>query len=88
MTEGLSVLIPAYNPDTDEVRKLLTTLVNQSYRDCEIIIANDGDDFYSKISDILTSSERVIKYKTNPVRLGLYSSIEENLKYCQYHDVL
>lgn len=88
LTDGLSVLIPAYNPDTDEVRKLLTTLVNQSYCNCEIIIANDGDDFYSKISDILTSSERVIKYKTNPRRLGLYSSIEENLKYCEYHDVL
>jgi glycosyltransferase involved in cell wall biosynthesis len=88
LTEGLSVLIPAYNPDPDDIRKLLTTLVNQSYRNCEIIIANDGDDFYSKISDIIASSERVIKYKTNPRRLGLYSSIEENLKYCEYHDVL
>ena len=81
-------MIPAYNPDMDEIRKLLTTLVNQSYSNCEIIIGNDGDDFYSKISDIIASSERVIKYKTNARRLGLYSSIEENLKYCEYHDVL
>jgi glycosyltransferase involved in cell wall biosynthesis len=88
LTDGLSVLIPTYNPDTEEIRKLLTALINQSYHNCEIIIANDGVDFYSKISDIITSSQRLIKYKTNPRRLGLYSSIEENLKYCEFDDVL
>ena len=81
-------MIPTYNPDESEIRKLLATLINQSYGNFEIIIANDGDDFYSKISDIITTSQRVIKYKTNQRRLGLYSSIEENLKYCEYHDVL
>ena len=85
---GISVLIPAYNPDIQDIKEILTTLTNQTYQNFEIIIANDGDDFYSYIQDIVAFCTVPFQYKKNEKRLGLYPSIKENVKYCRYENIL
>jgi len=86
--KGISVIIPAYNPDIDEIRQILHSLERQEYRNFEVLIANDGQDFSDKIADILLLKPQLFKYRNNPAQLGLYGSIQENMKYCKYDHIL
>jgi glycosyltransferase involved in cell wall biosynthesis len=86
--KGISVLIPAYNPNIEDIRRILVALINQTYADFEIIIANDGDDFYGGIEDLIPSIKIPFQYKKNNSCLGLYFSIKENLQYCAYENIL
>jgi cellulose synthase/poly-beta-1,6-N-acetylglucosamine synthase-like glycosyltransferase len=52
-SKGISVLIPTYSPDIEDIREIITTLSNQQYPAYEVIIANDGEDFYSDIQDLI-----------------------------------
>ena len=85
--KGISVIIPAYNPDIDDIRQILFSLVNQEYRDFEVIIANDGEDFSENIADILGCNHE-FQFKNNKAQLGLYRSIKENIQYCKYDHIL
>jgi hypothetical protein len=66
----------------------LLSLVNQEYRDFEVIIANDGRDFYGDIADILHGGGISIQYRNNERQLGLYNSIKENMAYCKCERIL
>lgn len=85
-SKGISVLIPTYSPDIEDIREILVSLSNQQYPTFEVIIANDGADFYSHIQDIV--EEKNFQYHNNTDHLGLYGSIRENMKYCQYEHIL
>ncbi len=87
-SKGISVLIPTYSPDIEDIREIITTLSNQQYPAYEVIIANDGEDFYSDIQDLIEAKNPVFHYINNPSRLGLYGSIRANMKYCQYDHIL
>lgn len=86
--KGISVIIPAFNPDIDEIRQVLHSLEQQEYRNFEVLIANDGQDFSNEIVDILLLNPQLFKYRNNPIQLGLYGSIQENIKYCKYDRIL
>ncbi|MCW4001454.1 MAG: glycosyltransferase family 2 protein [Candidatus Bathyarchaeota archaeon] len=88
LERGISVLIPTYNPDIEDIRQILGALANQEYRRFEVIIANDGVDFYDEISGMVPFGEVPFLFRNNPSQLGLYNSIKENLKYCLYDDIL
>jgi glycosyltransferase involved in cell wall biosynthesis len=87
-SKGISVLIPTYSPDIDDIREILCSLSNQQYPTFEVIIANDGVDFYSHIQDIVKAKNPFFQYRNNNQHLGLYGSIKENMKYCQYENIL
>lgn|GEM_PF-2162184 len=87
-SKGVSVLIPTYSPDIDDIREILVSLSNQQYPNFEVIIANDGADFYSHIQDIVEAKNPVFQYRNNNQHLGLYGSIKENMQYCQYENIL
>jgi glycosyltransferase involved in cell wall biosynthesis len=86
--KGISVLIPTYNPNINDIRQILLTLSNQDYRNFEVVIANDGADFSGEIADIVPFDEVPYQYRNNPQRLGLYCSIKENMKYCKHESIL
>ncbi len=88
LTKGISVLIPTYNPDIEDIRQILLALANQDYSSFEVIIANDGDDFYNQIADIVPFGNVPFKYLNNKERFGLYSSIKENMKHCKFESIL
>ncbi|MFA5571855.1 MAG: glycosyltransferase [Candidatus Bathyarchaeia archaeon] len=85
--KGISVLIPTFNPDISDIREILEKLAKQDYPFFEVIIANDGRDFYSDVADILSNSS-VFHYRNNNCNLGLYGSIKENMQYCRYDHIL
>jgi glycosyltransferase involved in cell wall biosynthesis len=85
---GVSVLIPTYNPDIEDIRQILLALAQQEYRSFEVIIANDGKDFSAGIVDIVPFGDVPYQFRNNPRQLGLYNSIKENLQYCQYENIL
>ena len=85
--KGISVIIPAYNPDINDIRQILLSLINQEYRAFEVVIANDGEDFSEKIVDILGCNHE-FQFNNNKAQLGLYTSIKENIQYCKYDHIL
>ena len=85
---GISILIPAYQPNIDDITKILSILSTQTNGNFEIVIANDGDDFFESIKDVVSSYRIPFQYKKNEKRLGLYSSIKENIQYCHYDHIL
>jgi len=87
-TGGISVLIPTYNPDINDIKEILTILNNQTYRKFEIIIANDGADFLNQIQSVMPINSVPFQYRKNDKRLGLYGSIKENVTYCKYENIL
>ncbi len=87
-SKGISVLIPTYNPDIEDIREILIALSNQQYPAFEVIIANDGEDFYNNVQDLISAKNPNFHYINNPTRLGLYGSIKANMKYCQHDHIL
>ncbi len=86
--KGISVIIPAYNPDIDDIREILNSLERQEYCNFEVLIANDGDDFSGQIADLLYYNAERFQFKNNPCQLGLYRSIQKNIQYCRYDRIL
>lgn len=64
----LSIIIPIYNNEND-IKKILTSIENQSYKNIEIIIVDDAsnDDSIKLIQEYQRKDKRikVIKHKTN-----------------------
>ncbi len=85
---GISVLIPTYNPNISDIRQILVALSKQEYRNFEVIIANDGADFYHQISDIVSFGDVPFHYHNNESQLGLYNSIKEHMTGCRYDNIL
>ena len=57
----ISVIVPAYNIE-NYIKKCLVSILEQSYRNIEVIVVNDGskDNTPGKIKEIAASDERVI----------------------------
>ena len=85
---GISILILAYHPDMDDIKQILTALSSQTCDNFEIIVANDGDDFFTSIKDYVATIKFPFQYKQNEKRLGLYFSIKENIQYCHFENIL
>ncbi len=66
MRELISVIIPAYNSERT-ILKTITSIVNQSYKDIEIIVIDDGStDGTADVVIDLSSCDSRIKLKTQP----------------------
>ena len=59
----LSIIIPVYNSEK-YLDKCLTSIINQNYKNIEIILINDGSKDNSKkiINKYLKNNKKVIKY--------------------------
>ena len=67
----ISVIIPAYNVDRDLINRCVDSLLEQSFKDFEIIIVNDGsqEKYFEILMDIQEKSSciRVINQKNEGV---------------------
>lgn len=58
----ISIVVPFYNTDLKLFKNCINTIVNQDYKNKEIIIVDDGSDFhYSVELDIIESNSRDIR---------------------------
>lgn len=65
MSPRISVLIPVYNTKTEYLKGAIESILNQSYKDFELIILDDGSESYVK--DIVKSyKDERIKYIYKP----------------------
>jgi len=74
----VSVLMPTYKVD-ERIGRSLSSLLNQSFRDFEIVIVNDGDDYYIRQIVAAFDDSRLLLI-TNENRLGLAESLNLGLK--------
>lgn len=84
---GISVLIPAYN-EKESLRIAIQTVLKQSYRPIEIVIADDSTDgrviSLEEIEAIEKSPEVVVSYYKNPQNLGFYRNYRNGLGKLNY----
>lgn len=75
----ISVLIPAYNV-AKYVEMAISSVVNQTYRNLEILVINDGStDETGKILEKLAQQDNRIRIITNEENLGLIKSLNKGL---------
>ena len=60
MTEKISIIIPAYNSEST-IRRCVDSIRNQTYRNLEIIVVNDGstDSTIEVVNEINNTDSRV-----------------------------
>lgn len=69
----ITVIIPVYNQNLDILNRSINSIINQTYKDIEIIVVNDG----SNINYILDKKIKIINNKKN---YGISHSLNEGIK--------
>jgi glycosyltransferase involved in cell wall biosynthesis len=77
----ISVLMPAYNAE-EYIDDAIQSILNQSFRDFEFLIINDGSNDRTE-QIILENSDTRIKYHKNDKNLGLIKSLNLGFKIAQ-----
>ncbi len=74
----ISILMPAYNTPEEYLREAIESILNQTYRDYEFIIINDGST--NNVKDVILSykDERIL-YIENEKNLGLIKTLNKGI---------
>jgi glycosyltransferase involved in cell wall biosynthesis len=80
---AVSVLMPVFN-ETDRVGTAIRSVMNQSFRDLELVVVDDGstDGTSSKLAQLASKDDR-IRVITNEENAGLVASLNRGLAACQ-----
>src|SRR5574344_1855820 len=79
----ISVLLPIYNTKEEYLRTSIESILNQTYKDFELLILNDSPDNY-KLDEIVKSYKDIrIRYFKNDKNLGNTESNNKLLKIAQ-----
>lgn len=78
----VSVLMSVYNARDAELRQSIESILNQTFKDFEFIIINDGSTNDTK-EVILSYNDDRIKYIENEVNLKIIKSLNNGLKLCR-----
>ena len=68
---SISVLMPVYNTNEQFLREAIESILNQTYKDFEFVIINDGSTNNAK-DVILSYKDSRIKYFENEKNLGIF----------------
>jgi len=81
-TIKVSLLIPCYNVSAF-LDDAIYTITNQSYKNLEIVLINDGstDDTFEKLKKIANEDSRVVLVN-NEQNIGLIKSLNKGINYC------
>jgi glycosyltransferase involved in cell wall biosynthesis len=80
-TVKASVLLPVYNA-ASFLEEAIHSILNQSFKDFELIILNDGSKDHSK-EIIFTFTDPRIKYIENETNLGLIKTLNKGIGICK-----
>ena len=70
----VSVLTPIYNTNIEHLRQCIDSILNQTFTDFEFIILNDSPENTELESEILSYSDKRIKYYKNDKNIGISES--------------
>lgn len=74
----VSVILPVYNEDEKNLREAISSLLNQTFKDFELIIINDGSNNNSEQVIQSYNDERII-YLKNEENMGIVPSLNRGL---------
>ena len=59
----ISVIMPVYKTEESHLRKAIESVINQSYRELEIVLVDDGspDDSAKIIDELARKDDRIIR---------------------------
>lgn len=77
----ISILLPVYNAEYT-IKDAINSLLNQTFKDFEIIIINDGSTDQSE-TYIQSYRDKRIKYFTNKTNKGLIYTLNRGISLCQ-----
>lgn len=75
----ISVVMPVYNTKAEYLREAIESILNQTFKDFEFIILDDGSDKYVK-EIVETYKDVRIKYIANEKNLGLVETLNKGLE--------
>lgn len=81
MNVDISILMSVYCPNWNYIDKTLSSIKNQTYRNFELVIVNDGCD-NKKLINLLNNYNLKYKLVENIVNIGLARSLNVGLKVC------
>ena len=70
----VSVLTPVYNTNIEHLHQCIDSILNQTFTDFEFIILNDSPENTELESEILSYSDKRIKYYKNDKNIGISES--------------
>ena len=70
----VSILTPVYNTNIEHLRQCIDSILNQTFTDFEFIILNDSPENTELESEILSYSDKRIKYYKNDKNIGISES--------------
>ena len=73
-TPRVSVLTPVYNTNIEHLRQCIDSILNQTFTDFEFIILNDSPENTELESEILSYTDKRIKYYKNDTNIGISQS--------------
>ena len=76
----VSIIIPVYNPELRVFEKCINSLLNQSYKDIEIIIVDDSINTKKNQSFLKAFNSKKIIHYVPRERLGLAASINKGIE--------
>ncbi len=81
MAAKVSILMSVYNPNWDYLKQTLNSVSEQSFKEYELVLVNDGVDD-DKLNELLAGYTFDLVVVKNPVNLGLPGALNEGLKKC------
>lgn len=82
MMKFVTILMPAYNSSEPEFRQAIESILNQTFKDFEFLIINDGSTNNVE-SVVLSYKDPRIHYKKNPSNLGIIKTLNRGLELAQ-----
>lgn len=82
-TDLISVIMSTYNETVLELNKSINSILNQTYKNIELIIINDSPDNGTIIDELyrIQKSDPRVKIYLNPENIGLVRSLNKALSY-------
>lgn len=78
----VSILISIYNPVWDYLKETLDSIENQSFKNFELIVVNDGCDEI-RLHELLQDRSFPFYIIKNPINIGLARSLNRGIKECK-----
>lgn len=80
--QKVSVLMPVYNTEESFLREAIESILNQTFKDFEFLIINDGSTNNAE-EIILSYNDERIKYIKNECNIGLIKTLNKGLELAQ-----
>ena len=85
----LGIIMPVYNTKEEYLRESIESILNQTYKDFDFFIINDGSTNTDVVETILSyQNDKRIKFINNKENRGLISVLNQGLELCKNYEYI